>query len=55
MEIDAEYIKANFDLQLPVEGEITSPYGKREPTDIITENHQGIGHRSSNRNNHCSC
>ena len=42
MEIDAEYIKANFDLQLPVEGEITSPYGKREPTNIITENHQGI-------------
>ena len=42
MEIDAEYIKENFKLQLPVEGEITSPYGKREPTDIITENHQGI-------------
>ena len=42
MEIDAEYKKENFKLQLPVEGEITSPYGKREPTDIITENHQGI-------------
>ena len=24
MEIDAEYIKANFELQLPVKGEITS-------------------------------
>mgnify|MGYP002557524669 FL=1 len=42
MEIDAEYIKANFELQLPVKGEITSAYGKREPTEIITENHQGI-------------
>lgn len=42
MEIDAEYIKSNFKLQLPVKGEITSSYGKREPTEIITENHQGI-------------
>lgn len=42
MQIDAEYIKDNFQMQLPVKGEVTSNYGKREPTEIISENHQGI-------------
>ncbi len=42
MEIDAEYIKKNFSLTLPAKAKITSPYGKREPTEIISENHQGI-------------
>ena len=30
MEIDAEYIKKNFELQLPVKAKVTSAYGKRE-------------------------
>lgn len=42
MEIDSEYIKTNFKMKLPAKGKITSHYGKREPTEIITENHQGI-------------
>ena len=42
MQIDAEYIKKNFNMQLPVKGGITSGYGKREPTEIVSENHQGI-------------
>ncbi len=42
MQLDADYIKANFSMQLPVKGEITSQYGKRQPTEIISENHQGI-------------
>ena len=42
MEIDAEYIKKNFKLQLPLKGTITSHYGKREPTEIISANHRGI-------------
>lgn len=42
MEIDAEYIKTNFTMQLPVKASITSHYGKREATEIVSENHQGI-------------
>ncbi len=42
MEIDAEYIKSNFSMALPAKAVITSPYGKREPTEIVSENHQGI-------------
>ena len=42
MQIDAQYIKENFDIGLPLQGQITSRYGKREPTEIISENHQGI-------------
>ena len=37
-----ENIKKNFSLTLPAKAKITSPYGKREPTEIISENHQGI-------------
>lgn len=42
MQIDAEYIKQNFSMTLPAKAKITSPYGKREPTEIVSENHQGI-------------
>ena len=42
MEIDAEYIKKNFSMVLPAKAKITSSYGKREPTEIVSENHQGI-------------
>lgn len=42
MELDAEYIKKNFSMQLPVKGTITSHYGPREATEIVSANHQGI-------------
>lgn len=42
MEIDAEYIKKNFNMVLPVKDVITSHYGKREETEIVSANHQGI-------------
>lgn len=42
MQLDAEYIKKNFKLQLPVKGNVTSGYGKRKATEIVSENHQGI-------------
>ena len=42
MEKDAEYIKKNFSMTIPTKGEITSHYGKREATKIISANHQGI-------------
>ena len=42
MELDAEYIKKNFSLQLPLKGTITSTYGEREETEIVSANHQGI-------------
>lgn len=42
MQIDAEYIKKNFSLVLPVKAKVTSRYGKREPTKIVSENHYGI-------------
>lgn len=42
MELDAEYIKKNFSMQLPVKGTITSHYGLREATEIVSANHQGI-------------
>ena len=44
MQIDAEYIKKNFSLTLPAKAKITSPYGKREPTEIISENHPHTSH-----------
>lgn len=42
MQKDAEYIKANFSLQIPLKGSVTSRYGKREATEIVSENHYGI-------------
>lgn len=42
MELDAEYIKKNFSMQIPLKGTITSRYGEREATEIITANHEGI-------------
>ena len=42
MELDAEYVKSNFSLQLPLKGTITSRYGEREETEIVSANHQGI-------------
>lgn len=42
MEIDAEYVKQNCNLIIPVQGTVTSGYGNREPTEIISAFHQGI-------------
>lgn len=42
MEIDAEYIKKNFEMQLPVKAKVTSGYGKREADKIVSADHYGI-------------
>lgn len=42
MAIDIEYIKKNFEIVKPIEGIKTSGFGKREPTEIISEEHMGI-------------
>lgn len=42
MQKDADYIKTNFKLGLPLKGPVTSRYGKREATEIVSENHYGI-------------
>lgn len=41
-EQDIAYIKSNVSLIVPIYGTVTSGYGKREPTDIISENHAGV-------------
>ena len=42
MEIDANDIKANYSLILPLVGTISSRYGPRTPTSIVSANHAGI-------------
>lgn len=42
MELDAEYIKKNFKMQLPVKAKVTSSYGKREEDKIVSADHYGI-------------
>ena len=42
MEIDANDIKANYNLVLPLKGTVTSRFGSRTPTDIVSANHAGI-------------
>lgn len=43
MEIDAKYIKANYAIMKPLEGEITSRYGLRNPTvPTVPKYHTGI-------------
>lgn len=41
-EQDIAYIKENVSLIVPVVGTVTSKYGKRTPTEIISENHAGL-------------
>lgn len=41
-EIDVEYIKENYSFILPVTGTVTSRYGQREETEVVSANHQGI-------------
>lgn len=42
MEIDANEIKANYNLILPLRGTVTSRFGARTPTEIVSANHAGI-------------
>jgi len=42
MDIDAEYIKSKCSFKIPVKGTVTSRYGQREATEIVSANHQGI-------------
>lgn len=39
--MDANYIKTNYEVILPVSGTITSRYGMRTPTEIVSANHCG--------------
>ena len=41
-EEDILYVKEKVSLIVPTNGEITSQYGTREPTDIISANHAGL-------------
>ena len=41
-ELDIEYIKANYSFKIPVTGTVTSRYGAREETEVVSANHQGI-------------
>ncbi len=41
-ELDIEYIKENFEFMVPVKGTVTSKYGKREATEVVSANHGGI-------------
>ena len=42
MEIDANDIKNNYNLILPLKGTITSRFGEREPDEIVSAYHAGI-------------
>lgn len=42
MEQDAEFVKQNCNIVKPIEGRITSPFGDREATEIISAFHQGV-------------
>ncbi len=41
-ELDIEYIKENYSFIVPVTGTITSRYGTREATEVVSANHAGI-------------
>lgn len=41
-DIDIEYIKDNYDIIWPLTGTITSKFGPREATEIVSANHYGI-------------
>lgn len=41
-ELDIEYIKANYSFIVPVTGTVTSRYGTREATEVVSANHAGI-------------
>ncbi len=41
-ELDIEYIKENYSFILPVTGTVTSRYGARKETEVVSANHAGI-------------
>ena len=41
-ELDIEYIKENYSFILPVTGTVTSRYGTRKETEVVSANHAGI-------------
>lgn len=41
-QLDIEYVKQNINIIWPLQGTITSRFGARTPTDIVTANHYGI-------------
>lgn len=41
-ELDIEYVKQNANIIWPLKGVITSRFGKRTPTEIVSANHYGI-------------
>lgn len=41
MEIDAKFIQENYEIGLPLQGRISSHFGARTPTDIVSANHCG--------------
>lgn len=42
MELDAEYVKQKCNFIVPAKGTVTSRYGTREATEIVSANHYGI-------------
>lgn len=42
MELDSEYMKQKCSFKLPLKGSVTSRYGAREKTDIVSAYHYGI-------------
>lgn len=42
MELDAKYINDNFEIILPLKSTVTSRFGIRTPTEIVSANHAGI-------------
>ena len=41
-ELDIDFIKNNYNIIWPLKGTITSKFGSRTPTDIVSSNHKGI-------------
>lgn len=41
-ELDIDYVKQNINIIWPIKGTITSRFGTRTPTEIVTANHYGI-------------
>ena len=41
-ELDVEYVKQNLNIIWPLKGTITSKFGTRTPTEIVTANHYGL-------------
>ena len=41
-ELDIEYVKENYSFIIPLKGTITSRYGTREATEVVSANHAGI-------------